>query len=118
MQGRLDGRVAIVTGGSEGIAAAIAERVSAIRARGGSASFATLDVPDHDRLAAFIQSTAAARGRLDALINNAPSANYGAIADMSLEACRRSAGPSSTSPRSWGCSPRRGSLATARQRPH
>ena len=102
MPGGLEGRVAIVTGASQGIGAAIAERFSAegahvalcarregplaelagaIQAHGGSASFTALDVADHERLATFIQSTAAARGRLDVLVNNAPSAeNRSAIA--------------------------------------
>ena len=80
MPARLEGRVAIVTGASQGIGAAIAQRFSAegahvalcarregplaelagaIQAHRGSASFTALDVADHERLATFIQSTAA-----------------------------------------------------------
>ena len=110
MVGALTGRVAIVAGASQGIGAAIAERFAAegahvalcarregplaefagaIKARGGSASFAALDVADHDRLASFIQNTGAERSRLDVLINNAPSVSYGAITDLSVEEFRR-----------------------------
>lgn len=110
MNRRLEGRVAIITGASQGIGAAIAKRFAAegahvaicsrgldklaavaaeIEAAGGKVTHRALDVADHAALADFVSSTAANAGRLDILVNNAPSVTYSAIVDMTPESFRR-----------------------------
>ena len=101
----LTGKTAIVSGGSDGIGRAIAERlaadgahveicarnqekleatVEAIVAAGGSANATSLDVSDADAYANYVSKIAADKG-VDILVNNAPHVGMGMIADTDLK---------------------------------
>ncbi|MBV9843306.1 MAG: SDR family oxidoreductase [Sphingomonadaceae bacterium] len=92
MSGRLEGRVALVTGSTAGCGAAIARRFAAegakvvvtgrneargraiaaeIGAAGGIATFLRADISDEAQVDALVAGTVAAFGGLDILVNNA-----------------------------------------------
>jgi 3alpha(or 20beta)-hydroxysteroid dehydrogenase len=104
--GRLDGKVALISGGARGMGAAHVRHFAAEGARvvsgdvrpegadvardvGAACRFLRMDVTSEDDWAAAVATAVQTFGKLDVLVNNAGILVYGKIADMAPDEFRR-----------------------------
>jgi 3alpha(or 20beta)-hydroxysteroid dehydrogenase len=105
--GRLEGKVALITGGAQGLGAALAQLFTSHGAEvvvtdvleaegealaaelGAAATFAALDVTSEEDWVRAIEHATATFGGVDVLVNNAGIGTLSSIADYSLSEYRR-----------------------------